>query len=226
MYFVTQTQKACVLCTRCWVWLDGHVFYTCIETKPRTSGRLSKWRWRGSALEDDQSWGGRTRSRETWKRGVSRRNGPLIMRNGEVCARPATLHREPAAKGKKEKVRNTTYCTSCMVYNVCHVFCTVYNWCCTLYGMHVVHCVPYILLYVMHDKLYTIYHACYTVCHASHTMYVTLVVHCTSCMLHILCTSIILLEHLTNLSSLLQPDVSDVCLVVRYGHSVTHTQHT
>ena len=63
----------------------------------------SKWRWRGSALEDDQSWGWRIRSGGTWKRGASGRNGPLTVRNGKFSARPATPHRETAAKGEQER---------------------------------------------------------------------------------------------------------------------------
>ena len=119
----------------------------------RPRGR-PKLRWKDTVKRDMKAWSIKeewTTDHEKWR---------------SLCM-TATLHREPAAKGKKEKVRNTTYCTSCMVYNVCHVFCTVYNWCCTLYGMHVVHCVPYMLLYVMHD--------------VNCTLYITHVVHCMSC---------------------------------------------
>ena len=34
--------------------------------------------------------------RRNIKRGATRRNGPLTVRDGKVCARPATLHRETA----------------------------------------------------------------------------------------------------------------------------------
>ena len=33
--------------------------------------------------------------------GASGRNGPLTVRDGKVCAKPATPHRETAAKGDK-----------------------------------------------------------------------------------------------------------------------------
>ena len=72
------------------------------EVKLKTSEQLQKWRWRGSALEEDQSCDGKILSEGTWKPGKSRRNGPLTEKNGKVSARHATPNRETAAKGEKE----------------------------------------------------------------------------------------------------------------------------
>ena len=63
--------------------------------------RHRKWRWRGSALGEDRSCDGTIQSEGTWKRGKSRRNGPLTEKDGDVSARPATPSRETAAKGEK-----------------------------------------------------------------------------------------------------------------------------
>ena len=78
------------------------------EVKLKTSEQLQKWRWRGSALEEDQSCDGKILSEGTWKPGKSRRNGPMTEKNGKVSARPATPNRETAAKGEKsERHRDT-----------------------------------------------------------------------------------------------------------------------
>ena len=55
----------------------------------------------GSVLEEDRSWGEKILSWGTWKPGTSGRNGPLTRKDGNVYARPATPHRETAAKSEK-----------------------------------------------------------------------------------------------------------------------------
>ena len=69
--------------------------------KRRTSEKLPKWRFTGSALEEDLGCDGTTMSEETWKPGRSWRNGPPTGRDGKVSARPATLHMETAVKCEK-----------------------------------------------------------------------------------------------------------------------------
>ena len=71
--------------------------------KLKTSEQLQKLRWRGSALEEDQSCGGPILSEVTSKPGKSRRNGPLTEKDGKVSAGPATPSREMAAKGRERK---------------------------------------------------------------------------------------------------------------------------
>ena len=59
--------------------------------------------WRGGTLEKDRICGGNTLSE-----GTLGRNGPLTWKDGKV-ARPATPHRETAAKERKTLFNNTFY---------------------------------------------------------------------------------------------------------------------
>ena len=54
----------------------GHV-----KSRVKLRTKELKWRWRGSALEEDQSWGGKILSGGTWKPHTSGRNGSLTDRD-------------------------------------------------------------------------------------------------------------------------------------------------
>ena len=52
--------------------------------------------------------------------GASGRNGPPTVRDGEVCARPATPHGETAAKGEKVRILKALAAQICMFNFVGH----------------------------------------------------------------------------------------------------------
>ena len=64
--------------------------------RPRGRPQL---RWKDTVKRDMKAW---SIKEDYW---------PPTVRNGEVCARPATPHRETAAKGKKGKKSVSVYLT-------------------------------------------------------------------------------------------------------------------
>ena len=59
-----------------------------LKMEGKRPGGRPKFRWKDTIRRDI-------------KRGASRKNGPLTVINGKVSARPATPHRETAAKGER-----------------------------------------------------------------------------------------------------------------------------